>query len=120
MRILLPILLPLLMIFITPFLAYADRVCLDKNGKLIEYQSGDAPLGALKQNAVNAGYKADEVTEKYVTRDEWLNIKKEQLDDPIKQKKDEEKIAKDQKASKLKQKLNLTDKDWEDLKDALQ
>jgi hypothetical protein len=44
------------------------RVCIEKaSGKLIEHQTGKAPLGTLTQNAINAGYKADEVEEKYVT-----------------------------------------------------
>lgn len=44
-------------------------------------QSGEAPLGTLTQNAIIAGYKKDDVTEKYITQEEWKVIKTE-LDKP--------------------------------------
>jgi hypothetical protein len=58
-----------------------NRVCLKKDGKLIEMQSGgdDHPdlmetrLNTLKQNALNAGYKEEDIEVKWVT-DEELNI----------------------------------------------
>jgi len=60
-----------------------NRVCLTKDGKLIEMQSGgdDRPdlmemrLNTLKQNALNAGYKEDEIEVKWVTDEEWAAIK---------------------------------------------
>jgi hypothetical protein len=39
-------------------------------GKLIEFQSGDAPLGTLTQNAINAGIPKDDIEEKYITQAE--------------------------------------------------
>jgi len=59
-----------------------NRVCLTKDGKLIEMQSGgdDNPdlmemrLNTLKQNAFNAGYKEDEIEVKWVTEAEWAAI----------------------------------------------
>lgn len=67
----------------TATLAYGDRVCLKKSdGKLIEFQSGDAPLGTLTQNAVNSGYLASDVEEKYVSVAEWEAIHKEWISDP--------------------------------------
>lgn len=39
-------------------------------GKLIEFQSGDAPLGTLTQNAINAGIPANDIDEKYITEAE--------------------------------------------------
>ena len=100
--------------------SYADRVCLNKTtGKLIEYQSGDALLGILTQNAVNSGYKSEDVEEKYITKEEWLVIKEEQIDRPAR----EEKIRKEQerkeKEERVKIKLNLSNNDFKDLKDAL-
>ena len=59
-----------------------NRICLTKDGKLIEMQSGgdDRPdliemrLNTLKQNALNAGYKEDEIEVKWVTDEEWAVI----------------------------------------------
>lgn len=59
-----------------------NRVCLTKDGKLIEMQSGgdDRPdlmkmrLNTLKQNALNAGYKEDEIDVKWITDEEWAVI----------------------------------------------
>ncbi len=39
-------------------------------GKLIEFQSGDAPLGTLKQNAINSGISESDIEEKYITQAE--------------------------------------------------
>jgi hypothetical protein len=55
-----------------------NRVCITKDGKLIEMQSGgdDRPdlmgarLETLKQNALDAGYKEDEIEVKWVTDEE--------------------------------------------------
>lgn len=57
-----------------------NRVCLTKDGKLIEMQSGgddrsdlmEMRLSTLKQNAFNAGYKEDEIEVKWVTNAEWV------------------------------------------------
>jgi len=60
-----------------------NRVCLTKDGKLIEMQSGGESddkvlesmrLCTLKQNALNAGYKEDEIEVKWVTEEEWTVI----------------------------------------------
>jgi len=59
-----------------------NRVCLTKDGKLIEMQSGgddnpelmDMRLNTLKQNALNGGYKEDEIDVKWVSDDEWVAI----------------------------------------------
>lgn len=61
-----------------------NRVCLTKDGKLIEMQGGgydvDKPeltvtrLNTLKQNALNAGYAEDEIEVKWVTDEEWVAI----------------------------------------------
>lgn len=95
-----------------PCICFADRVCIEKNtGKLIEYQSGDAPLGVLTQNAVNQGYKANNVVEKYVTPKEWERIKYDQITKPAE---DKVKIKNQKKQSlrnKLKTRFSLTDED---------
>lgn len=96
---------------------FADRVCIRKSdGVPIEYQTGDAKLGALVSNAVAAGYQNSEVEEKYITKDEYLALKKEKLDDP---KKEEDDKAKQTAIGKVKSKLKLTDDDIKDLKEAL-
>jgi hypothetical protein len=59
-----------------------NRVCLTKDGKLIEMQSGgddredlmETRLNTLKQNALNAGYKEDEIEVKWATDEEWAAI----------------------------------------------
>ena len=44
-----------------------DRIAIQKStSKIIEYQSGDAELGTLTQNAINAGYDEADVEEKYI------------------------------------------------------
>lgn len=51
------------------------RACIEKaTGKLIEMQSGEAELGTLTQNAVNAGYAEADIEEKYVTNEEYAAI----------------------------------------------
>jgi hypothetical protein len=51
------------------------RVCIEKaTGKLIEMQSGEAELGVLTQNAVNAGYSEADIEEKIVTAEEYAVI----------------------------------------------
>ena len=59
-----------------------NRICLTKDGKLIEMQSGgddredlmEMRLNTLKQNAINAGYKEDEIEVKFVTDAEYATI----------------------------------------------
>ncbi len=44
------------------------RVSIRKStGALIEFQSGDAPLGTLAQNAINAGIPAGDIDEHYIS-----------------------------------------------------
>ena len=60
------------------------RVCIEKTtGKFIEMQSGGRSenkeleamrLDTLKQNALNAGYKENEIEVKWVTDEEWAVI----------------------------------------------
>ena len=67
-----------------------NRVCLTKDGKLIEMQGGgdDRPdlmkmrLNTLKQNALNAGYKEDEIEVKWVTDGEYLVIQEASKPEP--------------------------------------
>ena len=52
-----------------------NRICLNKTtGRVIQMQTGEAPLGTLTQNAINAGYTAEEVEEKYVTPEECRTL----------------------------------------------
>lgn len=60
-----------------------NRICTHKiTGNLIEMQSGgydninlrEMRLNTLKQNAINAGYKEDEIEVKFVTDSEWVEI----------------------------------------------
>ena len=102
-------------------ICYADRVCIEKStGKLIEYQSGNAELGTLTKNAESSGYKKEDVEEKYITADEWQAIKKEQIDEPVKKEAEKKEKERKKKEDKIKQVMNLTDSDWQDLKEALE
>lgn len=96
------------------------RVCILKsNGKLIEFQSGNAGLGILTQNAINGGYNKEDIEEKYVNDEEWNVIYEKQIKEPaVKNAENKEKLRK-QKEQKVKQYLNFTDEQWEELKEAL-
>lgn len=110
----------LLLVFVMPASIYAERVSFEKStGKLIEYQSDDAPLGTLTQNAINSGYKKEDIEEKYITKEEWQIIKEEQIEKPAKEKAKQKEQARKEKENTIKQKLGLTDKDFKDLKEAL-
>lgn len=94
-----------------------DRVLIRKSdGVPIEYQSGQAVLGSLKQNAVNAGMDENDLEEKYISREDYRNLFKTKVLD-IEETARESK--KNTSKSKIKSKLNLTDSDLEDLKEAL-
>lgn len=48
-------------------MVFSGRASIRKStGELIEFQSGEAPLGTLTQNAVNAGIPIEDIEEKYV------------------------------------------------------
>jgi hypothetical protein len=50
------------------------RICTEKStGKILEMQSY-ATEGTLVQNAVNAGYVAEDVEEKVITNAEWATL----------------------------------------------
>ena len=70
------------------------RICIEKStGKLIEFQSGNAPLGTLTENAVASGYKKSEVEEKY-TEDNLQTalLKHETLEEKNKREEKENKL----------------------------
>ena len=102
--------------------AYADRVLLEKStGKLIEYQS-DAREGTLLKNIQDNpqyGYTTDQVEEKEVTEAEWASLKKKWIDDPSEVERKAKESVKKQKETQIKQKLNLTDAEFEALKEAV-
>lgn len=97
---------------------YADRVCIRKSdGFPIEYQTGNAPLGTLENNAMNAGYSAGEIEEKYISAGAYANLQENMIDKPLREaKKSRGKIL----TNKIKAKLNLSDDDLRDLKELLE
>jgi len=100
--------------------AYADRICIEKNtGKLIEYQSGDAPLGTLTKNALSAGYKLENIEEKYITYEDWLKIRDKQIIKPAKERDKQKNENKKLKEEKIREKLKLSKEDFNDLKEAI-
>jgi len=51
------------------------RAAIQKStGKLMEFQSGDASLGTLTQNAINAGFLQNDIEEKYITEAELIAL----------------------------------------------
>ena len=116
-----------LFIFSLISFCYADRVCLEKStGKLIEYQSGgstQADLDVMVQNAVNGGYKKEDVEVKYITPKEWKIIEEEQIRKPAREaallKKQQDEIEQQKVEEEAKQALNLTDEQFNKLKKAL-
>lgn len=100
---------------------YADgRVCLEKvTGKLIEYQSGNAPLGTLIKNAVNGGRLASDVEEKYVSDAEWKVIQEDQIVKPAKEAAAVKEAERKVKEDKMKSKLGLSNAEFAELREAL-
>ena len=102
------------------FPCYADRICIEKaTGKVIEYQSGDAPLGTLTENAIIAGYSIDQIVERYISRADWDRLNYEQVVRPAQEAKARLDAQSRLKEDFLKQKLGLSDEDWNDLKTLL-
>ena len=111
----------LFILFIWFGYCYADMVILEKaTGRLIEYQSADGNLDTMLKNANNMGYAESEVEITYISKAEWEVIREEQIDKPARERKEQIARERKQKAEIIKQKLNLTDKDLQDLKEALE
>ncbi len=76
----------LFLIFGLVSICYADRICIEKlTGKLIEYQSGGSTqkdLDVMVQNAVNCGYKKEDIEVKFITLQQWEIIRQEQITKP--------------------------------------
>jgi len=62
------------------------RVCINKKtGELIEAQSGgseESHLEALKENALNIGYKAKDIEVKFITDEEYKKLKEDSFAKP--------------------------------------
>ena len=96
------------------------RVCLMKDtGELIEFQSGDAPLGVLIQNAINSGYQENDIEEKRVTKEEYVEIFEEWVLQPLLEKAQAEAEERKLLEEEMKEKLDLNDEDWEKLKELM-
>ena len=112
----------ILVLSIIPY-CYADRVCLEKStGKLIEYQSGGSTqidLDVMVQNAVNGGYKKENVETKFVTPEIWKEIEYEQIIKPAQVLAKQKEMERQAKKETIKTKLKLTDEDFKNLKEAL-
>ena len=92
------------------------RVCLDKDtGKLIEFQSGIAPLGTLTANALRLGYNKDKIEEKYVTMEEWLKLREKWIVKPALEAKAAKQKELVEKKKALKEKLGLSNEELKTL-----
>lgn len=73
------------------------RAAIQKStGKLIEFQSGKAPLGTLTQNAINGGIPEDDIEEKYVSAEEFHILLEMTKMPEDKEKEREEKLIRDE------------------------
>ena len=112
-------LLSLVLWYGPPSFAWAAQVCLERTtGRLLEYQS-DATPGTCTRNAVASGMTATEVEEHEVTEAEWQSLKARWIDHPAQQAREATRVARQQKATVLRQKLNLTEQEFEELREAL-
>lgn len=113
----------ILLVLIMASVCYADRVCTEKTtGKLIEYQSdGDKQkdLDAMIKNAEEVGYKKEDIEAKFITQEEWALIREEQIVKPAREKAKAEEEKRKQKEDIVRQKLGLSEADWQDLKEVL-
>ncbi len=102
-------------IFLQVLTCEAGTVLIRKSdGFPIEYQSGDVPFEVMLKN--NPDYKPDEVALETISEKEYSNLHEEKISKPFR---DKNKKDRDKKADVLKLKLGFTDKEWEDLKEAL-
>jgi len=94
-----------------------DRVLIRKSDNIpIEYQGGNAPLGTLLQNAVNAGLNFNDYEEKYIKTDEYKILAEEKIYEPARIKKKADKEIKNLPIRiRLKSKLKINDNDLDDL-----
>lgn len=101
----------LIIVFITSS-AYAERVCIRKSdGRPLGYMSGNAPLGTLTKNAINAGFNPGDMEEKYVSPQELEQIIKNWKNNPANPifQKNKDKKEKRKNAKKKLKNLGLTE-----------
>ena len=101
----------------------ADVLCLERaTGKILEYQAPGTP-GICTQNLITAGWHAHEIEERAVTTEEWEALNDAQVRQPQRQAKaarQAQAAVKRQAAeARVQAKLGLTEKEWDDLKEAL-
>ena len=102
-------------------ICYADKVILlDENGKhLMTSPYSDTAVEAMKKDAQSSGLDLSKVTVKKITETEWQVIEEEQIKKPAREKAEQEKLIKQQKEVEIKTVLNLSDENWQKLKDVL-
>jgi len=101
-----------------------SRVLIRKlDGFPIEFQSGDAPLGTLLQNAINAGLDEDDYEEQNITDLDYAVLEEDKINQPIRAEQEarnaQKRIRQQQAVSRIKIALNLSDSEIQDLRDAL-
>ena len=106
-------------VLLFPGVVLADQVCFQRStGTLLEYQS-HARAGTCTANAVNGGLATSDVEEREVTRAEWREIREDQIDAPARAERQQRERDRQAKESAIRQKLGLTQQEFDDLKDAL-
>lgn len=93
------------------------RVLIRKSdGIPIEYQSTGGKLGVLMKNAVNSGLNINDYTEQYMTDSEYESLEEVKINKP---KRDFQKNKKNLAITSIREKLGLTKKEFDTLKEAL-
>lgn len=91
-----------------------SRVLIRKlDGIPVEYQSGDPEPGTLIQNIINAGFNSSDYEELEITDENYKSLEETKI---LKPKRDETKKRRDAALIRIKLKLNLNDKDINDLR----
>ena len=107
--------LALILILLVPSLAFADRVLIRlSDGVPIEYQYGDADIGTLRKN--HPEYQPSEVEERTISTAEYESLFEEKVIKPDRKTKEAKQKPKE---DRLRQKLGLSESEWNELKEIL-
>ncbi len=102
-----------------PSLADAGQLCLNtKTNDIIEYQSR-SEVGTCTANALAAGVKSQDIEERTVTEAEWKLLEQYYVIQPNLDSAANRRQQREQKKTRLKTKLGLSESEFNDLKEAL-
>lgn len=90
-----------------------NRICIEKStNKLIEFQSGNAPLGTLTRNAITQGYKEENVVESYteLNMDQIVNYYKSDEEKQKDQEFENKRLLREEAMQRNKETLSVIDR----------